>query len=113
MHCAHAIAFEAAAALDQYESDLAFLRDGDAQACDFARADAEVRAACSRCMRLPQLCVDAIALLLSHHRLLAELGRPGEARARHAPLARLQSHQRCIARLRRQCRKLFIAPHLQ
>jgi hypothetical protein len=109
-HCTDAIALEAAAALENYEAELAVVARGGANASRLARADAAVRRTCSWCMRLPQLSVDAVALLLSHYRVLSELSRPRAPARRAAALLPLQAHQACIQRLRRHCRELALAP---
>jgi hypothetical protein len=112
-HCTDAIAFEAAAALDDYEAELALVAGGGANASELARTDAAVRRTCGWCMRLPQLSVDAVALLLSHYRVLSELSRPRAPARPAAALVPLQAHQACIQRLRRHCRQLLLAPHLR
>lgn len=111
-HCTDAIAFEAAAALDAYEAELALLARRGAHASELACADAAVRRACSWCMRLPQLSVASLALLLSHYGILSELSRRGPAGGAAAPLVQMQAHQACIRRLRRQCRELFVSARL-
>ena len=103
-----AMAFEATAALDRYEEQLAALRRQGAAAETVVRAQAELHRICDVCLHLPRLSSAALDLLLSHHRLLAELARGQGAPAR----ASQDSVDRCIALLRRECRGLFVAAHL-
>lgn len=111
MQCTEAVAFEAAAALEAYEDQLLALRAPGVDPRRIAAVQRELRRVCSCCLRLPQLSGASIALLLAHHRLLAELARAGEHRARHAPAAGLREVEQCVAALQRACRELFLAPH--
>lgn len=111
MQCTEAVAFEAAAALDAYEDQLLALRLGP-HPQGVARIQRELRRACSCCLRLPQLSGASVALLLAHHRLLADLTRRGEDRAGAAGAAGLRDVEQCLATLQRACRELFLAPHL-
>ena len=106
------IAFEAAAALDAYEEQLASLRRPGASPGRVASMQVELRRICSLCLVLPQLSASSLALLLAHHRLLAVLAgsTPGLA-AEHR--ASFDAVEQCVRGLRRQCSELFRAPHLQ
>lgn len=108
----NAMAFEAAAALEAYEDQLAATRRLGAHPARIAVLQRELRRVCGCCLRLPQLSVGSVALLLAHHRLLAELARPDREPAA-APVAALRRDvEQCVATLQRACRELFLAPHL-
>lgn len=109
MQSIEAMAFEATAALDRYEEQLAFLVEGD-RADSVPRAQAELRRLSDLCLRLPQLASSSLALLLAHHRLLAEMARDEGPPPR--ALACMDAVEECIRVLRRQCRELFVAAHL-
>ena len=111
--CNDAVAFEAAAALDAYGMQLASVRRDGMHAHRLASLQAALARVCSCCLGLPSLSAPAIALLLAHHRVLAELGQ-SEA-AMHAPASQpgLHAIEQCVAHLQLLCRKLFLAAHLQ
>ena len=110
MQTTDAMAFEAAAALDAYEEQLMDLRSWLADR-RIACVQLELRRVCGHCMGLPQLSGATMALLLAHHRLLAELASRNVPQS-DAPPAALADVQDCVIALRRQCRELFVAPRL-
>lgn len=112
MQCTEAVAFEAAAALEAYEDQLLAMRRSGVHPQGVARVQGELRRVCGCCLRLPQLAGASVALLLAHHRLLAELARRGADGAAAPAAARLQEVEQCLATLHRACRELFLAPHL-
>lgn len=113
MHAPDAIAFEAATALDAYEARLEVLFRSDAQPWMIAQTDAEIRQIWCWCLHLPQLSMACVALLLSHYRLMGELGSQATKRGTAARLAHIQSHTACIAFLRQQCGMLLFPARLQ
>ncbi|QJW85380.1 hypothetical protein HK414_24450 [Ramlibacter terrae] len=60
---------------------------------------------------MPQLSVASVALLLAHHRLLADLAF-SEAQPPRVPECNTREVEQCLADLRRACRELFLSPHL-
>jgi hypothetical protein len=109
---ADALAFEAAAALDAYEEQLASLRRTGPDPECIAALQRELHRVCSRSPRLPQLQSACVALLLAHHRLLAELadGNSQAGSERASTVRRI--HEESLQLLRRECRMLFLAAHL-
>src|SRR5690606_33173792 len=99
MQSSEAVAFEAAAALEAYEDQLLALRRLGAHPQRIAIAQRELRRACGSCLRLPQLAGASVALLLAHHRLLAELARQGEHLAAAPAAVRLEEVERCVSTL--------------
>lgn len=112
MQCTDTIAFEAAAALDAYGEHLAGLHGGSAAPARIASMQQELRRICSCCARVPELSGPSIALLLAHHRLLADLARHPDPDAREDAASMLAVDQ-CLALLQRRCREMLLAPHLQ
>lgn len=112
MQCTEAVAFEAAAALEAYEHQLLAMRRPGAQPRRIATIQRELRRVCGCCLRLPQLSGASLALLLAHHRLLAELARSDADQAVRPAAAALQEVEQCVVILQRACRELFLAPHL-
>lgn len=112
MQCTDAIAFEAAAALDSYGEQLAGLRGEMAAPARIASMQQELRRVCGCCARVPELSGPSIALLLAHHRLLADLARHPEPDAQE-DAASMGAVDQCLALLQRRCRELLLAPHLQ
>ncbi|HEY0823493.1 MAG TPA: hypothetical protein VGD76_06870 [Ramlibacter sp.] len=108
-----AIAFEAAAALDAYEEQLTQLRRHGADPGRIGAMQAALRRAGSLCLRLPHLSGASLALLLSHHRLLADLARAGDDARLAATAPSLEPVEECVRDLQRLCRELFLASHLQ
>ena len=110
MRCTDALAFEAAAALDAYEEHLLTLRRHGAQPWRIALFHRQLRRVCSCCLGLPQVSGASVALLLAHHRWLAELC--AEGRLADAAAPSLVAVEQCLGSLQRACRELFVAPHL-
>jgi hypothetical protein len=108
-----AIAFEAAAALDAYEEQLLTVRRIGAHPHQLASTQMELRRVCNCCLRLPQLSGPGLALLLAHHRLLAEWASGHKEGVVDAASPSLATVEQCLASLQRRCRELFLAPHLQ
>lgn len=114
MQCSHdTAAFEATAALEAYEDQLRALRRCGARESVIAPLHEALRRVSANCLRLPQLSGPSLALLLAHHRLLADLSHAGGAAARAPSGARLLELEQCMGTLRRACRELFLARHRQ
>ncbi len=112
MSCADAIGFQAAAALEAYEEDLAGLLARGADAAAMARLQLRLRQACTCCLPLPQLSASAVALMLAHHRFLADFCRSGGNAAQPEAARSLRTLEHCAAVLKGGCRELFVAAHL-
>lgn len=112
MQCAETVAFEAAAALEAYDEQLLAMRELGFDPRRVALIQRELRRVCSCSLRLPQLSGPSLALLLAHHRLLADLARSGEGEAGTSEPAELQEVEQCVVTLYRACRELFLATHL-
>lgn len=112
MQCTAVVAFEAAAALDAYEDQLSAMRRPGARAARIPMLQAELRRVCYCCLGLPQLSVASVALLLAHHRLVADMTQPERDPAAAPAAASLRDVEQCLATLQRACRDLFLAPHL-
>lgn len=108
MQATDTIAFELAAALDAYEEQLAAVRRSRSPLA-VAQLQRRVHRVCRSCLGLPQLAAATVAFVLSHHGVLADLMCDGRAPPAQS---RLQALDQCIVSLRRQCRELFLAPHL-
>jgi hypothetical protein len=108
--CPDAIAFETAAALEVYEEQLILLQRRVEEPGQIAALESAVCRACRCALRLPQLAGASVALLLAHHRLLAELARG--PRAEEACSSTVRSVEACVHVLLRECRLLFLARHL-
>lgn len=112
MQCTDAIAFEAAAALDAYEARLLTLRCAGTDPHAIASLQADLKRVCGCCLRLPQLSGASVALLLAHHRLLAELTRPVVDGDKGGLTPGFRAVEQCVGLLQRGFRRLFLSPHL-
>jgi hypothetical protein len=112
MQCTDALAFRAAAALDGYEEKLFALDVDRADTQAIAAMQLELRRLCTCCLGLPQLSGAALALLLAHHRLLADLSHQGSGRPADVAARSLRAVQEALEQLRSRCRELLVAPHL-
>lgn len=108
-----AIAFEAAAALETYEEQLAALRCARTGPGGIASMQTALRRICGVCLCLPQLSTATLAVLLAHHRLLADLARAGMSPAAGWCSASFDAVEQSVRVLQRKCRELFLAPQLQ
>lgn len=112
MQCTEAIAFEAAAALENYEAHLLSIHRLGGRPRNVATFQKELSRVRSCCLRLPQLSGASVALLLAHHKLLAELARGDGDKSLALRAAELQKVEKCVVTLQRACRELFLARHL-
>ncbi len=112
MQGTEAIAFEAAAALEDYEAHLLAMHRPGARPRSVATFQKELSRVRSCCLRLPQLSGASVALLLAHHKLLAELARGDGDKALALRAVELQRVEQCVVALQRACRELFLARHL-
>jgi hypothetical protein len=112
MQCADAAGFQVAAALEAYEEQLVGVCRESGDPARTGRLQAALRKVCSCCLGLPQLSAAALALLIAHHRFLADLSRSGGDPAAPAPACSLRIVEQCVQFLKRHCREMFLAPHL-
>lgn len=112
MHAPDTLAFELAAALDAYEEQLALLRSAPTAAAA-AQLQRKLHRVCHGCGGLPQLAAAAVALMLAHHGLLADLMRDDRNESARPLRPCFLAVEQSVRVLQRHCREMFLAPYLQ
>lgn len=105
------LAFELAAALDAYEEQLAALAS-TGRLIGVAQLQRTLHQVSQSCVGLPQLAGATVDLVLSHHGFVADLMRDGGSGGAPASEESVQALEHCVRSLQRQCRQMFVAPHL-